>query len=121
MRKSDIVYTTGCAFAAATAFFYCCVMWFHIRLPRYYPTEHVWKWAKEKGVVSQGWYGMQAFAYLSGGVVALVAYLLLKYRASEQSELKGSTIKLIALVTFVVVLVCMGYIMYHEFAKSGIL
>ena len=121
MRKSDITYIVGCAFAAATAFFYCCVMWFHIKLPRYYPTEHVWKWTKEKGVPSQGWYGMQAFAYLAAGIIALIIYLVLKHRASAQTELKPGTVKLTGIVTIVVVIACMGYILYHEFAKWGIL
>ena len=121
MRKSDIAYVVGCAFAAATAFFYCCVMWFGIKLPRYYPTEHVWKWVKEQGVPSQGWYGMQAFAYLTAGLVALGTYLALKRYVPEKTELTAKTAWVVGVATIAVVLACMGYIMYHEFSKWDIL
>jgi len=120
MKKSDITYIVGSAFAAATAFFYCCTMWFHIKLPRYYPTEHTWKWAKEEGVPSQGWYGMQAFAYLAAGAVAVIVYLVLKRGALNQVNLEPGATKLLGVTTTVLVMVCMGYILYHEFAKWGV-
>lgn len=103
MKKSDITYVVGSVFAAATAFFYCCTMWFHIKLPRYYPTEHTWKWVKEEGVPSQGWYGMQAFAYLTAGAVALVLYLVLKRGAPKQMNLEPGPTKLLGVTTTVVV------------------
>ena len=121
MKKSDITYIVGCTFAAATSFFYCCVMLFHIKVPRYYPTLHTWKWANEKGIPSQGWYGMQVFAYLTGGIVALIVYLVCKHAVSKDVKVKPGTIKAIALTGLAVVLVCMGYMMYHEFAKWQIL
>ncbi len=77
MRKSDLTYILVSVFVSMTALFYCCTMWFSIRLPRYYPLEHTWRWMNEKGVPSQGWYGMQAFAFLAGGIVTLMAYLAL--------------------------------------------
>lgn len=116
MKKSDITYMVGCTFAAATAFFYFCVMFFGITVPRYYPTLHQWKWVNEKGIPSQGWYGMQAFAYLTGGIVALVVYILCK-RASNQTELKAGTIKITAVGSCIVILLCMAYMMHHEFAR----
>jgi len=117
MKKSDITCIVGCTFAAATSFFYFCVMFFGIKVPRYYPTLHQWKWVNEKGIPSQGWYGMQAFAYLTGGIVALAVYFLCKRAASNQAKFKAGTIKTTAVGTLVVILLCMAYMMYHEFAK----
>lgn len=120
MKKSDITYIVGSVFAAMTCFFYCCTMWFGVGLPRYYPLEHTWKWANEKGVPSQGWYGMQAFAYLAAGAAALVVYLVLKRSAYEKINLKSALTKLLGVLVTVIVIVCMGYMLYHEFDKWGI-
>ena len=71
MKKSDITYVVASVFAAMTGIFYCCTMWFGIKLPRYYPLEHTWKWIKEKGLPSQGWYAKQVFAFAAAGAVAV--------------------------------------------------
>jgi len=120
MKKSDITYVVGSVFAAMTAFFYCCTMWFHIKLPRYYPLEHNWKWAKEKDVPSQGWYGMQVFAYLAAGVVAVLVYFVLKRATFKQADLKATLVKSLSVVVTLVIIVCMAYMLYHEFDKWGI-
>ena len=121
MKKSDITYIVGCAFAAAVSFFYCCVIFFGIKVPRYYPTLREWKWVNEKDIPSQGWYGIQSFAYIAGGIVALAVYLACKRAVSKEIELKPGTVKATALGTLAVVLVCMGYILFHEFHRWGTL
>ena len=65
MKKSDLSYVICSVFIAMTAFFYSSSMWLGLKLPRYYPLEHTWKWGKEKGVPSQGWYAKQTFAFLT--------------------------------------------------------
>lgn len=120
MKKSDITYIVGSVFAAATALFYCGTMWFHIKLPRYYPTEHTWKWVNEKGIPSQGWYGMQAFAFLAGAVVAIVVYMLLKRNTCKQMTLKPYAAKFLGLMTIALVTFCLGYIFCHEFTRWGV-
>ena len=121
MKKSDVVYILSAVFMATTSLFYCCTMWFHIKLPRYYPLEHAWKWVNEKGVPSQGWYGMQGFAFLAAGVVTLVAWIGLTKRAvSKQTDLKPAQVKLCGAITTLVVAVCMGYMLYHEFSRWGV-
>ncbi len=120
MKKSDMTYITSSVFAAMTAFFYCCTMWFGIKLPRYYPLEHTWKWIKEKGVPSQGWYGMQAFAFLAAGVVTLITYLILRRNNSVEKFLKPALTKTLGLVVTLILIVCMAYMLYHEFDKWGI-
>ncbi|UCG49550.1 MAG: hypothetical protein JSU94_07175 [Phycisphaerales bacterium] len=120
MKKSDISYIAGCVFAVGTAFFYCCTMWFSIRLPRYFPLEHVWRWGKVEGSPSQGWYGMQGFAYVFGGVAALAVYVLLKRGGLKAAELKPATTRWLGVGAAVVVVLCMGYMLYHEFDKWGI-
>ncbi len=117
MKKSDITYIVGCTFAAATAFFYFCVMFFGVTVPRYYPTLHEWKWVNDKDIPSQAWYGMQAFAFLAGGIAALIVYILCKRAVSNQTGLKPGTIRKTAVSTIVVVVFCMGYMMYHEYTK----
>lgn len=120
MKKTDRTYVLGTVFAAATSLFYCCTNWFHIQLPRYYPLEHTWKWVNERGVPSQGWYGMQAFAYICGGLVTLIVYLLLKYTGSKEVELKPLSARWLAVGAMVIIIVCMAYILHYEYSKWGI-
>ena len=120
MKKSDITYVVASVFVVVTGIFYCCTMWFGITLPRYYPLEHTWKWVKEKGVPSQGWYGVQVFAYAAAGAVAVIVYLVLKRKACENVELKSGAVKFLGVITTLVIVVCMGYMLYHEFGKWGI-
>jgi len=120
MKKADAVYVLGGIFIALTNLFYCCTIWFDIKLPRYYPLEHVWKWVNEKGVPSQGWYGMQAFAFLAAGVVTLIAYLVLRRVISSQTNLKTSYIRMCGVVTSLIVVICMGYMLNYEFSRWGV-
>jgi len=119
MKKSDITYIVGCAFSAAVSIFYCCIIFFKITVPRYYPTLHEWKWVSQKGIPSQGWYGIQSFAFIAGGIVAVAVYLACKRANFREIELKPGTVKSTALATLAVVLVCMAYILFHEFHKWG--
>ncbi len=117
MKKSDTAYLLIAVFMALTNFFYCCTMWFPIKLPRYYPLEHAWKWVNEKGVPSQGWYGMQAFAFLAAGIGTLIAYLVLSRVASLQADIKPAHIKICGVVATIATLVCMGYMLHYEFSR----
>lgn len=121
MKKSDRTYILAVVFCAATSFFYCCVRWFKIQLPRYYPLQHTWKWVNEKGVPSQAWYAMQCFAFLCAGVVTLVVYFILKSMASGESDLSPKNAKLLGIAGTVVMVFCMSYILYYEFNHWGIL
>ena len=121
MKKSDITYIVCCAFAATVSVFYACMRFFRITVPRYYPTLHEWRWGKTEGVVSQGWYGIQSYAYIAGGIVAVAVYIVCKKAGSSRAELKSGTIKGLAAATIGVVLLAMGYIMYHEFHGWGII
>ncbi|HIE51458.1 MAG TPA: hypothetical protein EYP85_06835 [Armatimonadetes bacterium] len=117
MKKADIIYIVGSVFAAMTALFYCGTTWFSLKLPCYYPLEHTWKWGKEEGIPSQGWYSKQALAYLAAAVVALTVYLLLKYTRLKNAGLNPALTKLLGVVVIIVVVLCMGYMLYHEFVK----
>jgi hypothetical protein len=120
MKKSDTTYIIGAAFIALTNLFYCCTTWFHIRLPRYYPLEHTWKWVKEKGVPSQGWYSKQVFAFLAAGIVTSVVYFILKRNVGAETNLKPALTRTLGVVVTLIVMVCMGYMLYHEFHKWGV-
>lgn len=119
MKKSDTVYILGGIFAALTNLFYCCTI-FDIKLPRYYPLEHVWKWVNEKGVPSQGWYGAQAFAFLAAGIVTAMAYLTIKRLISSETKLKPAQIRIFGVITSLIVAVCMGYMLHYEFSRWGV-
>lgn len=120
MKKSDITYLVGCAFTAAVSIFYCCIIHFKVKVPRYYPTLHKWMWwDKVEGEPSQGWYGIQSFAFIAGGIVAVAVYLACKRAAASQSELKSSIVKGTAAATLAVVFIAMAYIMHHEFHRWG--
>ncbi len=121
MKKSDTTYILGVVFAAATSVFYCCVRWFHIQLPRYYPLERTWKWAKEPGVPSQGWYAMQTFAFVCGAVITLAVYLVIRYTCSEQSELDPRDARRLGAAGAILIVACMAYILFYELGKWGII
>ena len=120
MKKSDATYILIAVFMALTNIFYCCTMWFHIKLPRYYPLEHVWKWVNEKGVPSQGWYGMQAFAFLAAGIGTLIAHFGLKRVVSGQANLKPGQVKICGAIAILITLACMGYMLHYEFGRWGV-
>ena len=120
MTKSDITYIVGSVFSTMTAVLYCCTRWFVIKLPRYYPLEHTWKWSKEPSVPSQGWYGMQAFAFLGAAAIALAVYLLLRSTVFRESQLKPTLAKLLGVIATVTIIACMGYIVYYEFEKWSV-
>ncbi len=121
MKKSDLTYVLGCTYATAVGLFYCSVRWFSIKLPRYYPTLHVWKTARVPGVPSQGWYAMQGFAYLGAAVVTVAVWLILKYAISRDTVLRPGMARTLGLVTSAVLVFCLGYICYYEFSHWGIL
>lgn len=114
MKKSDMIYIIGSVYITLTGFFYCLTMWVKIKLPRYYPTEHVWKMIKEKGVPSQGWYAKQAFAYICAAVVTVIVYLVLN-KMRRRITLKPRMMKTLAVVCLSSTVYFLLYIMYYEF------
>lgn len=121
MKRSDLTYIVGSVFAAMTCFFYFCVRWLKIKLPRYYPVEHTWKMVKEKGVCAQAWYSVQILVYLLAGITALAVYLYLKRSAAKDMKLTPVAAKWLGVLTTVIIVACMGYIVYNEYSKWGIL
>ncbi len=120
MKKADIVWVVGSVYAGATAFFYCWPRWFSWLariLPRYYPVEHTWKLGKQGGI-SQGWYGMQSFAFIAAGVVAAITYYILKTKV--KGDLKPATIKLMGIAACVFIVAGMAYILWYEFDHAKI-
>ena len=120
MKKSDITYVTGSVYAAIVSIFYCCIMKFHITVPRYYPTEHTWKMINEPGKATQGWYGVQTYAFIAAGIVVFIMYLILK-RKTNDDPLKPATAKRIAVAVSTIVVACLTFIVYHQFKHWGIL
>ena len=119
MKKSDVTYICGAIFASLTAVFYCCVIHFKIAVPRYYPLEHVWKMVNEKGVPSQGWYGLQLYAFLTAGLVTLVVYLLLRQMGCKDVNLRVLMVPA-GVVSVLLIAVSLGWILCHEFGKWGV-
>jgi ABC-type Fe3+-siderophore transport system permease subunit len=119
MKKTDITYVTASAYATISSIFYCCIMYFHIKIPRYYPLENAWKMFKEPGKPSQGWFGTQAFAFLAAGIVTFVIYLILK-RTANDTPLKAAAVKRIGIAVSTVVVVSLALILYYQFDKWGI-
>jgi ABC-type Fe3+-siderophore transport system permease subunit len=120
MKKSDVTYVSGSVFAVIASIFYSCIMHFHIPVPRYFPTEHYWKMHKIDGLVSQGWYGMQTYAFVLAGIVALVVSLILRSKANDQ-PLKPAAAKSIGIAVSGIVVVCLVFILHHQFKHWGIL
>jgi cbb3-type cytochrome oxidase subunit 1 len=121
MKKSDVTYIVGATFVAFTNLFYCCTMWFHIKLPRYYPRLRTWKWfSKIEGEPSQGWYGMQAFAFLAGGIVALTVYFILKRTVKAETSLKPKQTRMLGVAAILIAIICMGYMLFYEFGRWGV-
>ena len=120
MKKSDMTYILGIVFAAATSVAYCCVRWFKIPMLRYYPLEHVWKWGKQGGP-SQGWYSIQTFAFLCGAAATLAVYVILKSIGSKAGELEPRDARRLGIAGAILIVVCMAYIVFHEYIKWGVL
>jgi phosphoglycerol transferase MdoB-like AlkP superfamily enzyme len=120
MKKSDTTYILSGIFMASTSLFYCCTVRFAIKLPRYYPLQHTWKWINEKGVPSQAWYGAQAFAFLAAGIVTAIAYVVIRRLSSSETSLKPAQIRIFGVVVSLIVAVCLGYILHHEFSRWGV-
>lgn len=120
MKKSDITYVTGSVFAALVSALYCIIMKFNITVPRYFPTEHKWMMHKVDGLPSQGWYGMQAYAFIAAGIVTFVIYMILKSKATD-TPLRPAAAKRIGISVSVIVVVCLTFIMHHHFKHCGIL
>jgi hypothetical protein len=120
MKKSDITYVTGSVFAVVASVFYFCVMHFHITVPRYFPTEHTWKMHKVEGLASQGWHGMQAYAFVVAGIISFIVYMILKTKADD-TPLKPATAKRIGISVSVIVTVSQLLILHHQFKHWGIL
>ena len=110
-----------CVFLAVFSLSYIAAIFFHLKLPRYYPLEHAWKWVNEKGVPSMAWYGITGLSFLVGCIAALgVAFVLgRKYRSADES--RGGLEKVLALIAVVCILAALAYTMQHEFAKWGVL
>jgi hypothetical protein len=70
----------------------------------------------EPGKPSQGWYGMQTFAFIAAGIVTFIIYKVLK-KSADDVQLKPAITKLIALAACVVIIACLAYIMYHEYDR----
>jgi len=121
MGKSDRRYVLCVVFACAISVFYGWPRWFHLRLPRYYPTEHAWRWENQAGVPSQGWYGLQAFAFVCSGVTTLAVYLVLKSKRTNRDGLDPRNAKRLGLAAIGVIITCMVYILMYEYSKWGIL
>jgi hypothetical protein len=121
MRKSDLAYVIGCAFLSIFSLAYCATLWFHLKLPRYYPLEHTWKMVKEPGVPSQGGYGMVAFAFLTSLVITSLLYVAIRSLRSAERGLTPFFAKVIGGISILVLLGCMVYLALHEFMKWGIL
>jgi len=64
---------------------------------------------------------MQAFAYLGTGITVLILGLVLKVALSRETKLSPAAIKGAGLAATVIAIACMGYMLYHEFCKWGIL
>lgn len=119
MKKTDITYVTGSVFASVASIFYFCIMHFHITVPRYFPTEHTWKMHKVEGLASQGWYGMQTYAYVVAGIVAFIVYMVLKAKTND-TPLKPVLAKRIGISVSVIVTTCLVLILHHQFRHWGI-
>jgi hypothetical protein len=121
MRKSDVAYLLGCAFLSLFSLAYCSTIWFHLKLPRYYPLEHIWKLIKEQGVPSQGWYGMVAFALVSSAVLTFLVYAVGRSFWRRGKQPTPACTKTIGAISVLILLACMAYVAIHEFSKWGIL
>jgi hypothetical protein len=121
MKNSDRAFVVSAVFLVVGALAYCAVGWFGIPVPHYYPTEHAWKWANEPGVPSQGWFAAQAFALLAGGLAGALAHRVAGLRGAAGASLGPGAVRVVAVFTLLVLAGCMAYMMWHEFAKWGVI
>ncbi len=124
MRTSDRTFILVSIYIISTAMFYSSVRWFGSyftpRLPRYYPLDHCWRLGKLAGHPSQGWYGMQAFAFIMAAIVTFNIYVLLVKPAANRGDLKPGTIKLLSITTVIAMIYTLSHMVWHEFHHWGI-
>jgi hypothetical protein len=114
MKRSDMTYIITSLYASLAGIFYFGIMYFHITVLRYYPLENFWALGKTEGKISQGWYGMQLFAFAAAAIVTFIVYLTLKLSARD-FELKPTMTKGIGIITSMIVVTCLVFIMLYQF------
>jgi len=119
-RKVPRYYTTV-VFLAAYVLTYTLALITQPPLPRYFPTEHVWRWAATPGVPSMGWYGLMALTLLVSGLITLAAHLLFKQMASDQKHVAAHTQRIVAWSITAVFILALAYIAVHELYRWGVL
>lgn len=120
MKRSDVTYITTTAFISLTSIFYTAVIHFKVPVPRFYPLLNQWKMTKEAGP-SQGWYGLQAYAFAGAIVVSMTLYFLMKtFTRNEQKTLSPAKVKTIGIMTTLIVICSMAYILHSEFTKWNV-
>lgn len=116
MKKSDSVYIGTSCFAALYSLCYFFIVYFKIKIPRYYPLEHVWSWTNKPGAISQAWYGMAGGAFVAAGIISLVVFCLVRFAGSGKSMLRPMAAKFAGVLTTIIVIAVIAWLGWHEFA-----
>jgi hypothetical protein len=119
MRRTDAALLVACAGLLAFSVAY----YVDPPAPRYYPLEHAWRMANEKGKPSMGWYGRSAWglgAGLAAGLAMAVALRVIGHRQEGSRRTLPSW--LLAVLTVASLLALVGAsaeVVHHEFGKWG--
>jgi hypothetical protein len=92
--------------------------------PRYYPLEHTWRMANEKGVPSMAWYGRSAWGLGAGALAGIVTGLVLSRgwgvgKDGERKSLPNWLVRVFSVAVVAALFALAGQIVHHEFHKAG--
>ena len=115
MKKTDAGLFTAIGFPVLFAIAYASIMYFKIKVPRYFPLEHAWAYSSSPGKIAQGWYGMFAFAFLSALIIALIGYFLL---CSKKMKSTPAILNALSALSFLLIAFSLVWFILHEFLKK---
>jgi hypothetical protein len=114
MKKSDAAFITAAVFSAAFTIAYAVIMYFKIKVPRYFPVEHAWAYSTQPGKIAQGWYGMFALAFVAALIISLIAFCILR---SDKFKSNPAILKTVSVTSLLIISFLMVWFVLHELIK----
>ena len=121
MKKTVHRFYAGVSFALTFTIVYTLTFIVTLNLPRYYPTERLWKWSKDPELISMGWYGKWFFAAIAATLCSGIIGFMISKKQDVLSSLNLNRHKSVGFAAMIVILISLGFILIHEFKKWSIL
>jgi len=118
VNKGDRSFLAGAVFIVLFCAAYCLATVAALPLPRYYPIEHLWRWARLPGVISQGWYGAMVFGFAVAALPALLLHWTFG-RLVRPRHLSPAWIRGLSALVLATVLSSLTFLLLRELCAAG--